>query len=296
MHNLLMIGPPGSGKTMIAKRLPSILPDLTLEESIELTKIYSVAGMLSQTQPLLLQRPFRAPHHTISTCALTGGGKNPKPGEISLSNYGILFLDELPEFQKNTIEILRQPIEDKKVTISRVSGSYEFPTNFLLVAAMNPCNCGFYPDRNRCSCSYKEVERYLGKVSGPLLDRIDICIEAPKLQYEEIEKKGEGESSDVIRERVERAQKIQRERYQKLGLKFNSELSSDQVKEYCRLNERGKKLMKTVFEQLMLSARGYYRILKVARTIADLAGEEEISTTALSEAICYRSLDRKYWN
>ena len=164
------------------------------------------------------------------------------------------------------------------------------------VVPMNPCNCGFYPDRNRCSCSYKEVERYLGKVSGPLLDRIDICIEAPKLQYEEIEKKGEGESSDVIRERVERAQKIQRERYQKLGLKFNSELSSDQVKEYCRLNERGKKLMKTVFEQLMLSARGYYRILKVARTIADLAGEEEISTTALSEAICYRSLDRKYWN
>lgn len=296
MHNLLMIGPPGSGKTMVARRMPSILPDLTLEESIELTKIYSVAGMLSEAEPLLLQRPFRAPHHTISACALTGGGRNPKPGEISLSNFGILFLDELPEFQKNTLEILRQPIEEKKVIISRASGSYEFPAKFLLVAAMNPCNCGYYPDRNRCNCSPREVQRYLGRISGPLLDRIDICIEAPKLQYEEMERKERGESSAAIKERVDRAHKIQKERYQKLGIQFNSELSPAQIKEYCKLDDKGKKLMKTVFEQLQLSARGYYRILKVARTIADLRQEKEITTTILSEAICYRSLDKKYWN
>lgn len=294
MHNLLMIGPPGSGKTMVAKRIPSILPKLTLKESIEITKVYSVSGLLDKGEALVLKRPFRSPHHTISPNALIGGGRVPRPGELSLSNHGVLFLDELPEFNRNALEILRQPIEDRKVLISRVSGTYVFPTNTMLLAAMNPCRCGFYPDRNRCNCSLIEVEKYLNKISSPLLDRIDMSVEVPPLNYGEIYDVKKNESSNSIRERVEKAREIQYNRFKDIGIYFNSEIPAKEINTYCKLGEKEAGLMEKAFVQMDLSARAYHRILKVARTIADLDGAQNINVFHLSEAIFYRNVNIKY--
>jgi magnesium chelatase family protein len=294
LHNLLMIGPPGSGKTMLAKRIPSIMPELTFEESMEISKIYSIAGLMEQ-KALIATRPFRNPHHTITTTALVGGGSVPKPGEISLAHLGVLFLDELPEFQKNTIEVLRQPLEEKSVTIARLNASYRYPAGFMLVAAMNPCSCGYYPDRNRCNCSVNMVKRYLGRISQPLLDRFDICIEALQMNYKDLQLKEKQESSEDIRKRVAIARKIQLERYKGQKIYFNSQLTPRTIKKYCRLEAREQKLLEDAFIKMNLSARAYHRILKVARTIADLDQSEHITTKHISEAICYRSIDQKYW-
>ncbi len=296
-HNILMIGPPGSGKTMMAKRLPSILPDLSFEESIEITKIYSVANLLSNKNTLVTKRPFRSPHHTISYSALTGGGRIPKPGEISLSHKGVLFLDELPEFQKNVLEVLRQPLEDSSVTISRVNGTIVYPSDFMLVASMNPCPCGYLGEPERCHCSDGEISKYLNKISGPLLDRIDIQVEAPAVNYADFDSdnKKNSEDSFTIKKRVSFAHKIQKERYKSENIIFNSELTSPMVDRYCSLDSQGKVLMKNAFERMNLSARAYHKILKVARTIADLDSSEHIKSIHLAEAIQYRSLDRNLW-
>ena len=295
LHNLLLLGPPGAGKTMIAKRIPTIMPVLSLEESMEITKIYSVSGALENNEPLITKRPYRSPHHTITSTALTGGGRIPRPGEISLSHLGVLFLDELPEFNKKTIEILRQPLEDHCVTISRIHGTYEYPANFMLVGAANPCKCGFYPDRSRCHCTLPEVKRYLGQISRPLLDRMDLCVEVLQIPFLDLEKKRAGESSKVIRDRVRNAREIQLKRYQKEPIYFNSSLPARSIKKYCPLGKEEKELMEQAYNMMELSARGYHRILKVARTIADLDGSKDIQTKHLSEAICYRSFDVKYW-
>lgn len=294
-HNVLMIGPPGSGKTMAAKRIPSILPSLSLEESIEISKVYSVSGLLKEENGLITKRPFRSPHHTITSAALIGGGITPKPGEVSLSSGGVLFLDELPEFNKGTLEILRQPLEEKEVHISRLNGNYCYPADFMLVAAMNPCNCGYYPDRKRCNCSVNQVKRYLGKISEPLLDRMDICTEVMPVSVELLQKEKEGRSSRDIRREVEKARKIQAERYRGEGILFNSHLNSSQLKKYCILGTQEKALLEQIFKKYRLSTRAYHRILKVARTIADLEESENITTGHLSEAFFYRSLDKKYW-
>ena len=295
MHNVLMIGMPGAGKTMLAKRIPSIMPELTFEESLEISKIYSVCGLLGEDRQVISQRPFRSPHHSITPSSLIGGGYAAKPGEISLADGGVLFLDELPEFNRNTIEMLRQPLEEHKITISRMQGSYTYPAKFMMVAAMNPCKCGFYPDRKRCNCSAHQVRNYLNKISQPLLDRIDLCVEAQEMKYKDLVSGTKGESSYEIRERVKRARCMQLQRYATAGIKFNGELSAKQVDEFCGIGKEEKKLMEQAFETLELSARAYHRLLKVARTIADLEGEERISVSHLSEAICYRGLDKKYW-
>lgn len=295
MHNILYIGPPGSGKTMVARRIPSILPPLTLEESMELTKVYSVAALLPEGQGLLNRRPFRSPHHTISASALAGGGRIPAPGEVSLADKGVLFLDELPEFHRMALEILRQPLEDKRIVISRVHGTYTFPADFQLVCAMNPCRCGWYPDRNRCRCTEMDIRRYLGRISKPLLDRIDICVEAPRVEYRDLIRRKKGESSAAIRSRVVRAMEIQKKRYEGEPILFNSQLGGNKVREFCRLDRAGSKLMERVFAQMELSARAHDKILKVARTIADLEESREILPVHLAEAVGYREMDRKYW-
>lgn len=295
-HNILYLGPPGSGKSMAAQRIPTIMPRLSREEQLEISKVYSVCGMLPPGRALLGRRPFRSPHHTISPQAMAGGGRNPKPGEISLASRGVLFLDEFPEFRREALEILRQPLEERRVTISRVNGSCTFPANVLLVAAMNPCPCGFYPDRDRCFCTGDQVRRYLGRISRPLLERIDICVEIAPASYEDIRGKNtENESSAAIRERVERAGEIQRERFKGSGIFFNSEMGNRQVEQYCCLEEEEELLLRRAFQERHLSARGYQKILKVARTIADLDGARQIDRVHLCEAIGYRDLEEKYW-
>ena len=295
MHNLLMIGPPGAGKSMIAKRIPTIMPSLSFEESLEITKIYSVRGMVDNQVGIVRKRPFRSPHHTISQSALVGGGKIPKPGEMSLAHYGVLFLDELPEFSKHVIEAMRQPLEDKKVTISRVNGGYTFPTDCMLVAAMNPCPCGNYPDFTRCRCSDKEISRYVGKISQPLLDRIDINIETKPVLYEALFEEKKEETSKTVRERILKAQEIQRKRYQGELILFNGQLSGKQLEQFCPLGKEEEDILKEAFEKLKLSARGSHRILRVARTIGDLEGKEKIERKHLMEAIAYRTPDSSDW-
>ena len=281
---------------MLARRIPSILPDLTFEEALEITKIHSISGKLTQKCPLITTRPFRAPHHTISPISLIGGGKVPKPGEISLAHYGVLFLDELPEFNKNTLEVLRAPLEDNIVTISRVNATLTYPCDFMFVASMNPCPCGFYGSLDKeCTCSPQAISKYMGKISGPLLDRIDIQIEVTPVKYQKLDSSEKIESSIEIKKRVDLARKIQQKRYEKDAIYTNSQLSPKLIEQYCKLNNESKKILELAFHRLGLSARAYGRILKVARTIADLAGTEKICADQVSEALAYRHLDRKFW-
>ena len=281
---------------MLARRIPSILPDLTFEEALEITKIHSIAGLIPKDTSIIFERPFRSPHHTVTTTSLIGGGNVPKPGEISLAHYGVLFLDELPEFNKNTLEVLRGPLEDREVTISRVNASLTYPCNFMFVASMNPCPCGFYGSKDKeCTCSPEAISRYMSKISGPLLDRIDIQVEVTPVRYQKLESEERIETSEEIKERVNKARKVRLARYREHGIFSNSELTPHLSNIYCKLDLRSKEIVQNAFERLGLSARGYGRILKVARTIADLDEKENIEAKHIAEAIQYRSLDRKYW-
>ena len=289
-HNVLLIGPPGSGKSMLSKRLPSILPDMTWEESLEVTQIYSVMGLVSGKNPLITQRPFRSPHHTVSNAGLAGGGSNPKPGEISMAHKGVLFLDELPEFRKDTLDLMRQPLEDGQVTISRVSGAVTYPAEFMLVCALNPCKCGWFGDPSgRCHCSDMAVQSYRSRISGPMLDRIDIVVEVPAVHFEDLRARAEAEPSAAIKERVDAARRIQNKRFGKKSGMCNARMGPEEMRNFCALDDAGAGLMKQAFEALGLTARSYDRILRVARTIADLEGTAEIQPHHLAEAISYRA-------
>lgn len=295
-HNIIMMGPPGSGKTMLAKRLPTILPDMILEESIETTKIYSVAGLMHVKTPIIGVRPFRSPHHTASDASLVGGGNVPRPGEVSLAHNGVLFMDELPEFHRNVLESLRQPLEDGYVTISRINGSVKFPSKFMLVCAMNPCPCGFLTDpKKECHCTPLRIQKYLSKISGPLLDRIDIHIEVPPVRYKELSDESSGEKSEVIRQRVKLARSIQLARFKENGIFSNSQMTYKLIRKFCKLDEASRNLLKTAITELGFSARCYDKILKVSRTLSDLVGSENIGAEHVAEAIQYRSLDRNLW-
>lgn len=291
MHNILMTGPAGAGKSMIARRIPTILPKLTLDESIEITKVYSVAGLLNGGDSIINRRPFRSPHHTISLHAMSGGGRDPRPGEISLAHGGVLFLDELPEFNRNVLEVMRQPLEEGVVNISRLNGMYRFPADFMLVAARNPCPCGQYPDMNKCTCTVNQIRNYNARISKPLLDRIDINVEVRKVQYNELFDDAAGASSEEMREQVQRAQKAQLERYKNDGIRFNSQMDSRLCEKYIPLGKDEKEFMKYCFSELRMTARGGYRLLKIARTIADIDGDDEVKTSHLQEAAYFRNSD-----
>lgn len=295
MHNLLMIGPPGAGKTMVATRIPTILPGLDEEEQMELSKIYSVCGLFNNRESLMDRRPFRSPHHTITPQGLAGGGFIPKPGEISLAHKGVLFLDELPEFKKDTLETLRQPMEEKTARLVRLNGTYEYPADFMLVAAMNPCKCGYYPDMQKCRCNANSIERYINRISQPLLDRIDICVATEQIPFEELTGSAKEETSEQIRARVTEVHERMRFRYREEGFKYNSQIPSSLIGKYCKLTFTQEEYMKKKYQELNLTARTYHKILKVARTLADMDGESNIEDKHLKEAICYRSVDKKLW-
>ncbi len=296
-HHILLVGPPGSGKSMVAKRIPSILPRLSVEESLEVSTIYSVAGMLGEEQALITERPFMSPHHLITETALTGGGNIPRPGVISLAHRGVLFLDEMAEFPRTKLDMLRQPMEDKYIHIARSKGTFSYPADFQLIGALNPCPCGYYPDRNKCKCTSNEIRRYLSHISGPILDRIDICVEAPRVDISDLSQKSKSlnESSETIRKRVLAARKMQEERFKGTELKFNSEMTPADIKRYCFLGAREQAYLEQIFCQMELSARAYHKILRIARTIADIEGSSEISQLHLMEAVSYRMTDGKYW-
>lgn len=295
-HNVLLIGSPGTGKTMLAQRMPSILPDLSFDEALEVTKIHSIAGLLPKDQPLILNRPFRSPHHTISSAGLSGGGSTPKPGELSLAHNGILFLDELPEFRRDSLEVLRQPLEDGNVTISRVNATLTYPCNIMLIASMNPCKCGYFGDsRRQCTCTPTQVNRYRSRISGPLLDRIDIQVEVSNVDYDDLSSTENSETSAEIKKRVNKTRKLQLERYKDYNIYSNSQLDAGMLKKFCPLGEEENAILRAAFDNLGLSARAHSRILKVARTIADLEGSKNIKSEHIAEAIQYRSLDRKYF-
>ncbi len=295
MHNMLLVGPPGAGKTMVSERMATILPPLTRREQLELSKIYSVCGLLTKRTALVQNRPFRNPHHTITTAGLTGGGKALRPGEISLAHCGVLFLDELTEFQKRTMEALRQPLEDHEIRIVRANADVTYPADFLLLAAMNPCSCGYYPDMQRCRCTAAGLKRYQEKLSQPLLDRIDICVEAPAVKFEELSAKERLESSKQIRARVCRCHEIQRARYKDEAFLHNSQIPASRMEEYCALGKKEQKYMEDVFQKENLTARTYHKILRVARTLADMEEKETIALSHLQEAVCYRTFDRRFW-
>ena len=292
-HNILMVGPPGAGKTMIARCIPGIMPDLTFEEALEITKIHSIAGTLDLNKGVIGSRPFRSPHHTASTIAITGGGRDAKPGEVSLASEGVLFLDELPEYQRSALETMRQPLEDGVITVSRALGTYQYPANFMLVASMNPCPCGNYGSRElECTCSPAQIQKYLKKISGPLLDRIDLKINVDRVKFRELSEKTDEESSDEIKRRVDEARRIQRERFSGTNVRMNAKMTSKMINEYCKLDVESENLMRMAFDKYHISARGYTRILKVARTIADLDKSENIKINHLTEALAYRNIDK----
>lgn len=295
MHNLLMIGPPGSGKTMVARRIPTILPDLSRQEKLELSQIYSLCGLLDETRIIKNERPFRSPHHTVTAQALTGGGRWPHPGEISLAHHGVLFMDELPEFKREALEALREPLEEKQIHLSRLGGTVVYPADFMLVASMNPCACGYYPDMNRCNCSPRSIQQYIGRVSQALLNRIDLCVEATEIKYQDVRLHRESESSAQIRERVERTHEIQKSRFQKSACRFNSQMTTEEIHRFCCLDRESQEKMEEKYEEYHLTARTYNKLLRTARTIADMEQEEQILWRHIEEALLFRSPDKKYW-